>query len=214
MVRHVQDGGKEPILRLSSERLHTVSRKSATRRNSESGPSLGSEARNSTASKHRAPDNASSGAGASDSAAANGEASNVSAPPGSSGASVFEQVLTLWPERSTSVAGPDVDAAVDLKLELLSRVDGRVLWTMSMELASLKSAETQWPIQNVGDTGAEMQLQIAVYAGLQQSSGVLPHVWGDKVQFRALTTQPRRFLAMVHVLWQLLPMQTQNAHYQ
>ena len=177
MVRPVQDGGKEPILLLSSKRLHTVCRKSATARNNEAGPSLGSEARGSSTPKDSAPDIAASSAGASDSTAANGEALNVSAAPGSSGASVYEQVLTLWPQCSISAAALNANAAVDLQLELRSRVNGRVLWSMSMELASLESAKTVLPVRKLGDTGAEMELQIAVYAGLQTSSGVFPHVW-------------------------------------
>ena len=103
-----------------------------------------------------------------------GEVFNVSALA-SGGASVYEQVLTLWPQRSISVAALDSNAAVDLQLELLSRVDGRVLWSMSMELASLKSAKTVLPVRELGDTGAEMELQIAVYAVPQLSSGAIPH---------------------------------------
>ena len=44
-----------------------------------------------------------------------------------------------------------------------------------MELASLKSAKTVLPVRKVGDTGAEMELQIAVYAVPQLSSGAIRH---------------------------------------
>ena len=94
MVKPLQESGKEPILRLSSERLHTVSRKCATARDGEVGPSPGSEARGSSTPKDSAPDSAASSAGASNSTAANGEAVNFTAAPDSSGALVYEQVLT------------------------------------------------------------------------------------------------------------------------